>query len=76
MSRKVKIGTRGSKLALWQAHYTRDKLVAAGYEIEIRIITHQHIIDLFTLGKGDQLKARRQSGLHILGAVHCDVGLA
>jgi hydroxymethylbilane synthase len=32
------IGSRGSKLALWQAHWVRDQLAAAGYKIEIRII--------------------------------------
>ena len=32
------IGSRGSKLALWQAHWVRDQLTSAGYEIEIRII--------------------------------------
>jgi hydroxymethylbilane synthase len=32
------IGSRGSKLALWQAHWVRDQLVAAGYEVEVRII--------------------------------------
>ncbi len=32
------IGSRGSKLALWQAHWVRDQLAAAGYEIDIRII--------------------------------------
>jgi hydroxymethylbilane synthase len=32
------IGTRGSKLALWQANWVRDQLVAAGAEVEIRII--------------------------------------
>jgi hydroxymethylbilane synthase len=32
------IGSRGSKLALWQAHWVRDRLAAAGFEIEIRII--------------------------------------
>jgi hydroxymethylbilane synthase len=32
------VGSRGSKLALWQAHWVRDQLAAAGYEIEIRII--------------------------------------
>jgi hydroxymethylbilane synthase len=32
------IGSRGSKLALWQAHWVRDQLTAAGHEIEIRII--------------------------------------
>ena len=32
------IGSRGSKLALWQAHWVRDQLAAAGHEIEGRII--------------------------------------
>ena len=35
---KLVIGSRGSKLALWQAHWVRDQLVTAGHEIEIRII--------------------------------------
>ncbi len=35
---KLTIGSRGSKLALWQAHWVRDQLTAAGYEIEISII--------------------------------------
>jgi hydroxymethylbilane synthase len=32
------IGTRGSKLALWQANWVRDQLVAAGSKVEIRVI--------------------------------------
>ncbi len=32
---KIKIGTRKSKLALWQAYYVEDKLKAAGYETEL-----------------------------------------
>ena len=32
------IGSRGSKLALWQAHWVRDQLAKTGYELEIRII--------------------------------------
>jgi hydroxymethylbilane synthase len=35
---KLIIGSRGSKLALWQAHWVRDQLISAGFEIEIRII--------------------------------------
>ncbi|MCP4441576.1 MAG: hydroxymethylbilane synthase [Aureispira sp.] len=35
---KLIIGTRGSKLALWQAHYTLDKLTEAGVEAELKII--------------------------------------
>lgn len=41
------VGSRGSKLALWQAHWVRDQLAAAGYEIEVRIIKTT----------GDQLQA-------------------
>ncbi|KYG77734.1 porphobilinogen deaminase [Roseivirga spongicola] len=32
---KVRIGTRGSKLALWQAYHVQDKLETAGIETEI-----------------------------------------
>jgi hydroxymethylbilane synthase len=35
---KLTIGSRGSKLALWQAHWVRDQLASRGDEIEIRII--------------------------------------
>ncbi|MDF2157580.1 hydroxymethylbilane synthase [Algoriphagus sp. CAU 1675] len=38
MSKKVKIGTRGSKLALWQAYHVEDLLKKAGMESEIIII--------------------------------------
>ncbi|UBM60130.1 hydroxymethylbilane synthase [Marinilongibacter aquaticus] len=34
----IRIGTRGSKLALWQAHYIADRLNAAGLQSEIKII--------------------------------------
>jgi hydroxymethylbilane synthase len=32
------IGSRGSKLALWQANWVKDKLTAAGHEVAIEII--------------------------------------
>lgn len=32
---KIRIGTRGSQLALWQAHHVQDKLEAAGIPTEI-----------------------------------------
>jgi len=32
---KIRIGTRGSKLALWQAHYVEERLKAAGHGTEI-----------------------------------------
>ncbi len=35
---KIRIGTRGSDLALWQAHHVRDILQKEGHEIEIKII--------------------------------------
>ncbi|MCE7063570.1 hydroxymethylbilane synthase [Dyadobacter sp. CY343] len=34
----IKIGTRGSRLALWQAYYVRDLLLAGGIDSEIVII--------------------------------------
>lgn len=36
---KISIGTRGSKLALWQAYYVADLLKNGGIETEIKIIT-------------------------------------
>lgn len=38
MSHKIKIGTRGSKLALWQAYYVEELLQKSGLETEIVII--------------------------------------
>ena len=35
---KVTIGSRGSKLALWQAGWVRDQLTARGHEVEIKVI--------------------------------------
>ncbi|MGE5325605.1 MAG: hydroxymethylbilane synthase, partial [Deltaproteobacteria bacterium] len=35
---KLRIGSRGSKLALWQANWVQDQLMRAGHEVEIRII--------------------------------------
>lgn len=39
MSKKIRIGSRGSDLALWQAHYFQDQMTAIGVETEIIIIT-------------------------------------
>jgi hydroxymethylbilane synthase len=36
---RVRIGTRGSALALWQAHHVRDRLAAHGHEVELKVIT-------------------------------------
>ena len=46
MKEKIIIGTRGSQLALWQAHYTKDLLEKLGVEIELKIIKT----------KGDQIQ--------------------
>ena len=35
---KIKIGSRGSDLALWQAHFVKDELEKNGHEVEIKII--------------------------------------
>ena len=42
-SRKIVVGTRGSKLALWQTNWLIERLVAAnpGLQVETRIITTQ-----------------------------------
>jgi len=50
------IGSRGSKLALWQAHWVRDQLAAAGFEIEMRIIKTTGD-KLQTVAPGDPLPA-------------------
>ncbi len=48
MNKTIKIGTRGSKLALWQAYHVADLLKAAGLESEIVIIdtTGDQILDV------------------------------
>lgn len=37
-SKKIIIGSRGSKLALWQAEWVKSRLVEAGYQVEIKTI--------------------------------------
>lgn len=41
LSTTIRIGTRGSKLAMWQAEYTQQQLKAAGFESELVIIKTQ-----------------------------------
>jgi hydroxymethylbilane synthase len=36
---KVRIGSRGSALALWQAEHVRQRLAALGHEASVRVIT-------------------------------------
>ena len=38
MSKRITIGTRGSKLALWQANFVKDSLSGEGYQVQIEII--------------------------------------
>src|SRR5688572_29784785 len=37
-NKPIRIGTRGSRLALWQTHFVAEKLRGAGFEVEIEII--------------------------------------
>ena len=46
MARRIKIGTRGSKLALWQANFAKHALADIGVDIELHIIKT----------KGDQIQ--------------------
>lgn len=41
MDRKLIIGTRGSDLALWQAHFVQDSLAAIGITADLKIIKTQ-----------------------------------
>ncbi len=38
ISKTIRIGTRGSQLALWQAHFTQQQLAAIGVTAELEII--------------------------------------
>jgi hydroxymethylbilane synthase len=40
-NRTITIGTRGSDLALWQAHFVKNQLVGLGHEVSIKIIKTQ-----------------------------------
>jgi hydroxymethylbilane synthase len=65
LRKQLKIGTRGSKLALWQAEFVKDKLSKLGFESEIVTIkTKGDIIDrpLYEFGgKGLFIKEIEQS---------------
>ncbi|RZJ57301.1 MAG: hydroxymethylbilane synthase, partial [Flavobacterium sp.] len=54
MNRTIRIGTRDSELALWQAHTVEEKLNTLGYETEIIAVksTGDIILDvpLYELG--------------------------
>ena len=55
---RVRIGTRGSLLALWQAEHVKDLLVAKGHEVELHKITTT----------GDQVLDRRLESIGGKGA--------
>ncbi len=38
---KITIGSRGSDLALWQAHHVKDRLIGLGADVEIKIFKTQ-----------------------------------
>ena len=50
----VRIGTRGSQLALWQANETKRRLELAGYECELHVVKttgdKRHDVSLATIG--------------------------
>ena len=55
---KLRIGSRGSVLALWQAHHVRDRLLGLGHEVEVKVITTT----------GDRLQDRRLESVGGKGA--------
>ncbi len=44
---RIRIGTRGSALALWQARHVQERLSALGHEVELRVIvtTGDRVLD-------------------------------
>lgn len=48
MSRPIRVGTRSSELALWQATHVQQGLIAAGFEAELVHIKSEGDIDLKT----------------------------
>ncbi len=44
---RIRIGTRGSTLALWQANHVQQRLAALGHEVEVRVIvtTGDRVLD-------------------------------
>lgn len=70
------IGTRGSALALWQAHYVRDALTAAGRSIEVCTITTQgdRILDVPLAEIGSKALFTKELDIALLqGEIHLAV---
>ncbi len=44
---RIRVGTRGSALALWQANHVRQRLAALGHEVELQVIvtTGDRVLD-------------------------------
>ncbi len=55
---RVRIGTRGSALALWQANHVKERLSALGHEVELQVI----------VTTGDRLQERRLEAVGGKGA--------
>ena len=52
LSKRIRIGTRGSKLALWQANFVRSQLEKKGLEVSLEIIkTQGDIVQNLSLDK-------------------------
>ncbi|MFT4601673.1 MAG: hydroxymethylbilane synthase [Arenicella sp.] len=66
---KIRIGSRGSDLALWQANFVKDELTKEGHEVDIKIIvtrgdTIQHLSFDKIEGKGFFTKEIEESLLN------------
>ena len=70
------IGTRGSRLALWQAHHVRDRLEAAGHRVEVRTFTTQgdRILDVPLADIGSKALFTKELDVALLrGEIHLAV---
>jgi hydroxymethylbilane synthase len=65
---KVRIGTRGSPLALWQAHFVRDTLASLFPDHQVELV----ILDT----KGDQIRDRALSQIGSDGLFTKEIQLA
>jgi hydroxymethylbilane synthase len=68
ISAHLRLGTRASKLALWQAHHVRDRLEAAGCTTEVVEITTtgDHILDVPLSQIGDKALFTKELDLAML----------
>jgi len=68
MNEVVRIGTRSSKLALWQAHHVRDALADAGYQTDVITISTKgdEILDVPLAEIGDKALFTKELDLAML----------